>query len=127
MRVDLATSSEADGEASWTLGFQRYTVIVDGGSSGDGDVEAVFVADASFDSAPPTDGWATDAPDADDDGKDELVFGSWYDYNPENHVLTPKAGTWFVRDAQHVWALQILGYYSEAGDGGYPEIRFREL
>jgi len=130
VHLDLAEPTWTQQDGPWSLKFQRYTIALNGGVSGDGDVQAVFVPDLDFDQADqaPADGWSTDAPDADEDGEPEYVFGEWYDYDPGTHVLTPKPGTWFVRDIDgDVWALEIVDYYSDAGDSGHPEIRFRPV
>lgn len=125
--VDLVDAARVEAGEPWTLALQRYHIKLNGGVSGDGSVEAAFVPDLAFDDATeaPADGWFTDEPDADDDGEPERAFATWWDYDPSTHVLTPKPGTWFVRDAEQTWAVEILDYYSEFGDSGYPSFRFK--
>jgi hypothetical protein len=50
-------------------------------------------------------------------------FSSWYDYDPNTHMLTPSAGTWLVHGGDGtLYAVQISTYYgSPSGvpdDGG---------
>ena len=130
VHLDIDEPSFTDADGAWSLAFQRYVIAVNGGVSGDAGVEVVFVEDLAYDdvTSAPQSGWSTDAPDADDDGEPERVFDTWYDYNPDNHVLTPRPGTWFVRSADgHTYALEILDYYSDAGDSGYPSLRYRPV
>ena len=119
-----------DGEDTWSLRFSRYTVEVNGGVSGDGGVEVAFTDD-DYDTvtAAPTDGWFTDQPDGDDDDEDpDRAFDTWWDYDSSTHVLTPAEGTWFVRSVGgQTYALVFIDYYSDAGDSGYPSIRYRPV
>ena len=107
----------ARGDESWDIAVRRYVIRLNGGSSGIGGALAQWAEGLEFSEVTqaPSEGWKTDT--ADEDG---ILFGSWYDYDPMSHILTPKSGVWFLRgdSAQRYYALQIVDYYSEAGDAG---------
>jgi hypothetical protein len=131
VHLDLDTPAWVDeGDPAWSLRFQRYVVEVNGGVSGDGGVEVAFTnEDYDAVTRAPADGWFTDAPDGDDDNEDpDLAFDTWWDYEVTTHTLTPAAGTWFVRSVGgETYALEFDGYYSEAGDSGYPSFRWKAV
>lgn len=128
VHVDLDTHTIVDETAAWTLAFRRSEIMVNGGVSGDGPVEVAW-SDLPFDSAAaaPGSGWTTDLADQDLNGVPEYAL-AWYDYDPSTHVLTPKAGTWFVRTAGGgTIALEMLGYYDAAGTSGMPSFRYKPV
>lgn len=127
--VDLRLPDLVDEGEPWVLAFRRFGVMVDGGISGDGGVEVAFTDDVFADvTEAPTTGWTTDLADADGDGTPELAFAAWYDYDGTTHVLTPAAGTWFVRTPDgDAWALVFTDYYDDAGTSGFPAIAFKAL
>ncbi|HLV78409.1 MAG TPA: HmuY family protein [Marinobacter sp.] len=55
---------------------------------------------------------------------------SWYAYNlSQQHKIWPNFRTFLIKadvnDPQSdVWALQIIGYYDDSGDSGYPSVRW---
>jgi len=107
----------------WTLAFQRYTVKVDGGSSGDGGVEVAVLDGADFDALTeaPDSGWTTDA-------ETGLVFDSWYDYDGTTHVLTAADQVFVVREGDgDTFKLEFLDYYDDAGNAGHPSFRWAAL
>jgi len=105
-------------EPAWDLSFLRYNVRLNGGVSGDGNVEAAVLAGVAYEDvveAPET-GFATDAPDADGDGIDELVFAGWYDYDLVDHTLSPADVVYVVRSTEAAdHKLSFLSYYDHAG------------
>lgn len=127
--LDLDAPDWTDADGAWSLAFRRYVVEVNGGVSGDAGVEVAFT-DQPWEEArvAPSEGWGTDLADADEDGEPERAFDAWWDYDSETHILTPVDGTWFVRSAGGgTFALQILDYYSDAGDSGVIELRYRSV
>jgi hypothetical protein len=116
---DLDAGAEVDiASADRDLSFLRYHVRLNGGASGPGTVEAAVIAGVAYDDvvAAPVDGFATDAPDADGDGLDELVFAGWYTYDQTTHTLEPADVVYVVRTtggAAH--KVGFLSYYDEAG------------
>ncbi len=127
----VAAGGDPDADP-WTLAFQRFNVLTNGGVSGDEGVAVAWLADvdaADVTAADvPAEGWTSDAPDADGDGKDELAMAAWYSYDGTTHVLTPVAGTWFVRTpAAAVFALTFDDYYDAAGTSGVFSLRMVEV
>lgn len=129
VHLDMETPEWTDEGGDWSIAFKRYQIALNGGVSGDAGVEAVFEPGLAYEAATeaPVEGWITDVEDADDDGDPELAFDTWYDYDASTHVLTPKPGTWFVRGLGDTYAFEVLSYYSEAGDSGYPSVRFKPV
>lgn len=145
LRVDATSSSAwtaldldaqalvADGAPGWDLAFQRMNVKSNGGVSGSGGVKVARLA-APFDAvtAPPTEGFATDAADGPDEGTaPDYAFSTsdpWYDYNVNTHILTPKAVTYVVLSTEgKAFKLEFKKYYDDAGTSGYPTVRFAAL
>ena len=114
------------GDASWDIAVRRYVIRLNGGSSGTGVALAQWAEGLDFSKVTkaPSEGWQTDT--ADEDG---ILFGSWYDYDPMSHILTPKSGVWFLRgdSPDRYYALQIVDYYSEAGDAGSMTLMWKRI
>lgn len=119
----------------WDLGFQRFRIKLNGGASGDGNMQLARIEDASFADVkqPPADGYVTDQPDGPDDNSEpDLAFSSgehaWYAYDSTDHTLTARAVVYVLRSVEgQPYKLQLLQYYDRAGTGGYPEFRFSAL
>jgi len=111
--IDLVSGKTVTSSDAWTVSFMRATVAL-----GDG-VEAMHVdEELSTDITVPGSGWAADTADA-------KVFDTWYDYNPSNHLLTPVAGSWLIRDAAgNVWGMAIDSYYDEHGTSATYQVEF---
>lgn len=124
--------TELDGdESGWDLAFSRQRIMLDGGSSGDGGVEVAIVQAPRLEdvTAAPTEGYVTDQADDDDENSEpEFAFDAWFDYNPDNHVLTPHELVFVVRSTEgaHL-ALEILSYYDDAGSSGVFSFRWKLL
>jgi hypothetical protein len=123
---------ELDGPADgWDLAFSRARIKLDGGVSGDAGVEVAVVEAARVEdvSVAPTDGYVTDLEDdGDDNAEPELAFDVWFDYDSNSHVLTPKDLVFVVRTdlGDHV-AIEVTGYYDDAGTSGILQFRWKEL
>jgi len=132
--VDFRDGSEAAATAAWDLRFQRFHVSTNGGISGTAGVEISAVTDTAFAAmtAMPDAGYVSDTPDGDDeDTLPEYAFDqgdSWYDYDPETHVLTPRPIVWAVRTAAGgKLKLEILKYYDPAGSAGWFTLHWAPL
>lgn len=132
---DLETGkSVAESSDAWDLALRRFTIKINGGASGEGDVSVAVLkekfADVTADSA---ETFVTDAEDGDDTDTDpDYVFSSgdtgWYDYDPTSHKLTPRAHVYVVKTVEGgLFKLEITNYYNEAGSSGYPNVRFEQL
>lgn len=125
-------------DGTWDLAFQRFRVKSNGGVSGDGDV-AVATLDgqtfASVSQAPPLADniYVTDQPDGSDDDSDpDFAFdadGTWYEYDPVNHTLAPRADrVYVVVSSAGAWfKVAMLDYYNPAGDAGFPVLRWSSV
>ena len=99
----------------WDIAFNRTTVLVNGGSSGIGNAEAVLLKETSFDQVTqrPADGFKTDT-----ESEKAIPEGSgngWYEYNMADHSINPIPGRVLVikTTAGTYVKLEILGYYNE--------------
>lgn len=111
---------------AWDLSFARTTIRLNGGSSGEGGVTAAWRDGVTLaeDEAAPSEGWV-------DDGADEksLAFAlddGWYKYDLLKHEVEPRRRVYYVRatDGQ-TYALEMISYYSHAGEPRYPTLRWR--
>jgi hypothetical protein len=122
MRVDL-TDKQAFTSTDWDLGLKRAVLRTNDGDSGPGGGGAQFLPGKSFDSVTmadatkiATESWFDDecVPKTDATGAIQTTFDGWYDYAMSTMVVTPKAGTWIVRDAKGaLYKLEIEDYYSK--------------
>lgn len=114
----------------WHIAASRMNLAVNGGTSGPGEVEAVFVEGAGFESLDqaPAEGWLTDTVEVEEERSSEgYAMGDWYDYDPQTHVLTPRDGVFVVRTEAGDLVLQFLSYYDDAGNSGFLTVRWRSL
>ena len=121
--LDLETGKESE---AWDLGFQRFQVRLNGGTSGDGGVELAALPDADFAAVTkaPTTGWITDTAEV-------LAFEAndgWYAYDPATHVLTPRAIVYVVRSAEGAYfKLAIEDYYDDAGTPAFMKLHWAAI
>jgi len=134
--LDLVAGAVVDAPATpedsdvWDLGLRRQTVKVNGGVSGTGGMEVVPLAGVDYNTnlEEPTEGWITDAADADDDGDLEYAFNSWFNYDSSTHVLAPADITWVVRaTGGELFKLAFLAYYDDAGTAAMIHLRWGPL
>lgn len=107
----------------WTLAFQRYTIRLNGGTSGSWGVQAMVLDGADFEALDtvPAGDWLQDTAEA-------PVFSTWYDYDPATHVLTPADRVYIVREPDgDLFKMELLSYYDEAGNAGRPSFRWARL
>lgn len=128
------TPQDPQDSPEWDLGFQRYQIKVNGGVSGPAGVEVALVAGTPFDSllVAPSSGYVTDQPPtADMPMEPSYAFtqtGTWYNYNPNTHILTAKEQVYVVHSqAGAYFKLQVTGYYDKAGSSGYPVLRWKSI
>ncbi|MCP4918499.1 MAG: hypothetical protein GY913_16465 [Proteobacteria bacterium] len=121
--VDITGPLTSDG---WDLAFQRYTVKLNGGVSGGGEVEAAELLGQTLEDLvqAPVDGWVTDAADADEDGVPEYALATWYDYDSATHLLSAADKSYALRSVEGgYFALQFDSYYDDAGSPGHVSFR----
>jgi len=114
---DLETGREVtDTSDDWDIAFNRTTVLVNGGSSGKGQVTAALLKDTSFEQVTkqPANGFK-----ADSDQEKAIPTGSgngWYEYNMADHSISPIPGRILViKSSSGKYAkLEILSYYNKS-------------
>jgi len=122
---DFETGSEA--AADWDIAFEGYQIRVNGGVSGSGSAAAVSVTDpfASLDDAS---GVPSTAYRADEFGG---VFNAhrWYRYNltGNDHQIWPTFDVYLIRKGDAVYKLQLISYYSAAGDPRHITLRYERV
>lgn len=126
------TPQDPQNSSEWDLALLRYQIKVNGGISGSGGVEVALVSGTPFSalSQAPGSGYVTDQIDGSDEDTDpDYAFvqrGTWYNYNPMTHILTPKDEVYIVRATSGTYyKLQMTGYYDSAGSSGYPAFRWQ--
>jgi len=107
--VVLYDSVETDRSDSasqkWDIAFRGTSIILNDGKNGPGAVEAQIVNQPLKE--------LNEAPESGYQTGD--VFQSWYSYDPQKHVITPKPGYILVihtNDDKYV-KMQIVGYYKD--------------
>lgn len=94
----------------WDIGFRSTDIIINGGTSGPGNTSGQVVDGIFEDIAEaPASGYLQD-------NTSGHVFGQWYNYNSQTHIVTPVAGRIFLihtSDGKYVKA-EILSYYKGA-------------
>lgn len=127
-QIEVTDPLESD---EWDLGFSRYNIAINGGASGKGGMDAFALPDTALADVTdvPSGAWVTDLPDSDDQGDDpDYALADWYDYDFMTHVLTPFPLVYVVRTVEgNAFALQIVGYYDEAGSSGWMQVRHKAL
>ena len=118
--------------SDWDLAFQRYTIAVNGGVSGTGNMEVLPIFDVYNDfeniTEIPDGDWITDEEDANEDTIPEYAFKDWFNYDSSTHVLTPADTVYLVRTVEeNIFRVRIIEYYSAQGDSGYMSIEFDQL
>lgn len=129
-------AADANEQGDWDLAIRRVKLRLNGGISGTSDVAGKFVdGKDAFDNMnkSPEGPFETDKkgngdPSSDPFGEDGLVFGFWYDYQSEGHVVTPKPRAYVIQSNKgEIFKLQILDYYNAARTSGHYTIRWAKL
>lgn len=124
-------SADEQKQGLWDLSFQRVKVRVNGGVSGTGPVQGLFVeGPQAFESlsVAPAGPYTTDAksqidPSEDIFQNDGKVFGLWYNYATQGHVVTPKDRSYVIKtDKNQYFKVKITDYYNAAKTSGHYSI-----
>lgn len=98
---------------AWDIAFNRTTVLINGGSSGNGNAQAVLLKETPFEQVKqrPVEGFKTDT-----ESEKAIPAGSgngWYEYNMADHSINPIPSRVLVikTTAGKYVKLEILGYY----------------
>lgn len=144
---DFASRSLGSEAGTWDIGFQRYKVRTNGGGTNPGAQGAACKSNTkSFPSQSTTSlSIGCGLGDFEEDrvaqaevagGGGTIFIGSdvftnfesgWFTYQLPS--LNPTMDVFVVRsrDGGRYYAVQIIGYYSEAGTSGYPSFRWRQI
>ena len=116
-KVIASTEQDTD---KWDIGFNKTTIIINGGTARKGKGAATIVKGTSFDAIKTAPEDATFKTDSGNSG-DGLAITTgpgkgWYSYDPVNHLITPIAGNIIViktGDGKYA-KVQITNYYKGA-------------
>ncbi len=125
--VEPATPEDS---TEWDLGFRRYKVMINGGVSGTGEMEAVPMPAVDYNTQleEPTSGWVTDIADADGDGDNEYALDSWFLYDSSTHEVTPAETIFVIRTVEKgLYKFEFLAYYDAAGTPAYIHVHWGPL
>lgn len=130
--VDVPRESD-----EWDVAFRRFVIKVNGGVSGMGGVEFAIVENLTFTALtlPPVNAeWLADLPDdaEDPDVDPEFLMATgptgWFDYNPANHVLTPRDRIYVLRSVEGIYyKIQMQTYYDSAGSPAHVRFHWGQL
>jgi len=133
--VNLTTGTTSASSAStWDVALQGYTIAVNGGSSGGGNVGAVLLVPSSFYSSYaaigsipiggagiPSSAFSTDGAGG------AFLTTPPYRYDPVLHQVYPSYDVYLVKRGTSVYKAQVTSYYSTAGAFGKITLRYAKL
>lgn len=133
--VEPATPED---DPTWDLGFLRFNIKSNGGTSGSGGGAVAILEGTSFEAvtAAPQGGWLTDTATGPGMGGSPsantspgYVFDNWFAYDISTHTLQPAAGrVYVVRTPEgNFFKMEMLGYYDEAGTPSFVSFRWAAL
>lgn len=121
--LDLATGET--NVAQWDIAVHGFTILVNGGVSGEGEAAAA-VAEQSFDDITT----AVTDPRAYVTDRFGGIFTArpWYRYNlTGEHGIHPTYDVYLVKRGEQIYKIQILDYYSPAGEPRNITLRYARL
>lgn len=128
---ELASRELTDGGSYWDLGFNGFTIATNGPAGVK--VAVVDGVDLAEVTEAPADGYHVDPaiPDAGEFDRAELAFhgdSPWYEYDPTTHVMTARERVYVIVTAEErVFAVQLLTFYDEEMNPGFPTFVMKEL
>jgi hypothetical protein len=124
-----ATSTTATG--TWDVALEGYTITVNGGASGSGNVSALelapstsFATYAAITSVPasiPASAYSTDGTGG------AFLANPPYRYDGTTHQLWPTYDVYLVKRGTAVYKVQVVTYYSTSGTAGTVTLRYAKL
>ncbi|MHB1170576.1 MAG: HmuY family protein, partial [Longimicrobiales bacterium] len=122
----FATGAVSDAD-DWDIMLDGFEIRINGGVSGDGNAAALLSLDEDF--ADIDD--ASDAPSAQyraDAYGGVFAATPWYRYNLDNnHTIFPTFDVYLIDTGDTVYKVQVIGYYSVAGDARHVSFRYEAL
>ncbi|HET7630846.1 MAG TPA: HmuY family protein [Gemmatimonadaceae bacterium] len=133
--VNLTTGDTSSTEpAAWDIALQGYTIYVNGGVSGSGDVAAVLLVPSSFYTSYasitniPVGAAGIPANAFETDGAGGAFLTDLpYRYDPTVHQVYPTYDVYLVKRGTDVYKVQIAGYYGTDGTFGQLTVRAAKL
>jgi hypothetical protein len=133
--VNLSTgTTSVSSTAAWDIALQGYTITVNGGASGSGNVGAVplvpstfYTSYAAITAIPvgatgiPSSAFATDGAGG------AFLASAPYRYDPTSHQVYPTYDVYLVKRGTDVYKVQVASYYSTTGVFGYVTLRYEKL
>jgi hypothetical protein len=133
--VNLSTgTTSASSSAAWDIALQGYTITVDGGVSGSGNVGAVPLVPSTFYNSYaaitaipvgatgiPSSAFATDGAGG------VFLSAAPYRYDPTSHQVYPTYDVYLIKRGTDVYKAQVTSYYSTTGVFGYVTLRYEKL
>ncbi|HSP79805.1 MAG TPA: HmuY family protein [Myxococcaceae bacterium] len=121
-------AEEAFATNAWDLSFQRYEVVMNGGSGNPtGTVQVAVLRDTAWESLTeaPSEGYRQDGAEPVFNG----VEGGWYFYDLTRHRLVPRDELLYVvRSSEgRFFKLKMLSYYDDAGTPARLSFRYQLL
>ena len=133
--VNLTTSSvSTTSTGTWDIALQGYTITVNGGANGTGNVGAVALVPSSFYTsyasitAIPV--GATGIPSTSfvaDAAGGAFLAAPPYRYDPVAHQVYPTYDVYLVKRGTTVYKVQVVSYYSSAGVFGVITLRYAKV
>lgn len=133
--VNLTTGATSTTEpATWDIAMQGYSLMLNGGANGTGNVAAVQLVPSSFYTSYASitaipvgaDGIPSEAFTSDGNGG-AFLADSPYDYDPNSHEVYPTYEVYLVKRGTTVYKVQVTGYYNTGGVFGYITVRYAKL
>jgi hypothetical protein len=133
--VDLtAGTSSASAASTWDVALQNYTIYVNGGTSGSGNVAAVSLVPSSFYTSYaaittipvgaqgiPSNAFTTDGAGG------AFLANEPYRYDESTHQVWPTLDVYLVKRGSAVYKVQVTSYYSTDGAFGNVTVRYAKL
>ncbi len=133
--VNLSTGTTSTSSASpWDIAMLGYTIYVNGGSSGTGNVGAVSLVPstfyASYAAITQIPVGATGIPSTafgTDGAGGAFLAAQPYRYDGTSHQVYPTYDVYLVKKGSAIYKIQIINYYSTGGAFGYVMLRYAKL
>lgn len=115
IKFNFATGQTTTGD-DWDIAFRGTTILVNGGEKKLTDepsrstIGAAYLTSGTFGSID-----MVETSELSQDSSTEHAISGWYDYNPTNHLITPKAGKVVVVKTHdgHYAKMEIISYYKD--------------
>ena len=127
---EMSSTSDMSNHNDWDIAIRRFVFALNCPLNGPENVAAQIITGDSYDDYVdiPTEGFVQDIADNNDDGVPEYVFGDWFDYDPNTHILTPKDQFYVIQNRnEYHFKFQIEDYYSSAGTSAMITISWEAL